>query len=208
MSTVQQRGIALDLSAVTAILSVAFPDAAAAPEVVKLALRNAAEDARVPVRQDRAPGWCLNLKPAGLIPAPSHPGRRVAREVVRAMLMGDVVDMRAPASHSFPAAKRNPMPPRTSIIAASILASLSAAEARQSTLNMSCGQAAAHVRTFGAVVLSTGRHTFDRYVASPVFCPHATYAVAAWAPTRDGRCRIGYICQPGRHPWIEDGVIR
>ena len=50
VSTAQQRGIAVDLSVVTAILTNAFPDAAGAPEVVQLALKNAAENARVPVR--------------------------------------------------------------------------------------------------------------------------------------------------------------
>lgn len=95
------------------------------------------------------------------------------------------------------------MPRRTFFIAASLLASLSAAEARQSTLSMSCGQAVAVVRSHGAVVLSTGRHTYDRFVASAGFCMPDEYADSAWAPTRDGRCHLGYVCKAGPPPWLE-----
>ena len=96
------------------------------------------------------------------------------------------------------------MPRRLSFIAALLLASLSAAEARQSTLSMSCGQAVAVVRSQGAVVLSTGRHTYDRFVASARFCMPNEYADTAWAPTRDGRCQLGYVCKAGPPPWLED----
>ena len=40
------------------------------------------------------------------------------------------------------------------------------AQARPSTLGMSCGQAQYLVRSSGAIVLSTGGQTYDRFVAS------------------------------------------
>ena len=100
------------------------------------------------------------------------------------------------------------MPRRTFIIAALLLATSLAAEARQSTLGMSCGQANALVHSRGAAVLSTGRHTYDRFVAAPGFCEPGEYAEQAYAPTRDGRCRLGYVCQPEPPPWLEDLFFR
>jgi hypothetical protein len=75
---------------------------------------------------------------------------------------------------------------------------------RPSTLNMSCGQAAALVASAGSIVLSTGRHTYDRFVVGPHFCFLGEHAWPASAPTLDARrCRLGYICKPGRHPFDE-----
>lgn len=99
------------------------------------------------------------------------------------------------------------MPGRIFSLAVLLLAATSLAEARQSTLNMRCRQAAALVYSQGAVVLSTGRHTYDRFVAAPNFCMVGEYADHAYAPTRDGRCRLGYVCKPGRPPWLE-GLFR
>ena len=84
-----------------------------------------------------------------------------------------------------------------------LLASVSLAGARPSTLSMTCGQAAGLVASHGAVVLSTGRHTYDRFVAAPGFCALGEYADPAWAPTASGRCRLGFICRPGKPPWRE-----
>jgi hypothetical protein len=85
----------------------------------------------------------------------------------------------------------------------SLLASISLAEARESTLNMTCNQAAALVAARGAVVLSTGKYTFERFVATDSYCMLGEYGVRAWAPTRDGKCRLGFRCQHGRPPWEE-----
>lgn len=81
--------------------------------------------------------------------------------------------------------------------ALAITLSISAGEARQSTLNMSCAQAAALVQQQGAIVLSTGRHTFDRFVARRSYCLIGEHAARGWAPTHNGRCLIGYVCRPG-----------
>jgi hypothetical protein len=90
--------------------------------------------------------------------------------------------------------------------AAGLLAGMSLAQARESTLSMSCRQAASLVASRGAVVLSTGRHTFDRFVATPGFCFAGEWGEPAWAPTRDGSCRLGYICRSGDPPW-EDSLF-
>ena len=60
---------------------------------------------------------------------------------------------------------------------------------------MSCGQAAHLVASRGAVVLSTGQYTYDRYVRSQAFCFHAEYIRPAWVPTADPpQCPVGYTC--------------
>ena len=46
----------------------------------------------------------------------------------------------------------------------------SLAEARPNTTSMSCGEAAATVARAGAIVLTTGEHTYERFVAASTFC--------------------------------------
>jgi hypothetical protein len=77
------------------------------------------------------------------------------------------------------------------------LLSASVADARESTLAMTCAQANALVAQRGAVVLSTGRYTYNRFVARRGSCNLGEYGVSGWAPARDGRCRIGFVCRPG-----------
>ena len=90
------------------------------------------------------------------------------------------------------------------VIALLLLAEAAVAQ-RQSTLSMTCTQARGVVAARGAAVLSTGRHTFDRFVASPRFCLPGEYAYAAHAPTRDrSRCRLGYRCDPVPPIWRDD----
>ena len=84
-----------------------------------------------------------------------------------------------------------------------LLAAGSTAAARSSTLAMSCGEANAFVAAHGAVVLSTGTHTYDRFVATPGYCLLGEYAWPGMAPTRDGRCRLAFTCKPGRSPLEE-----
>jgi|SRR5688572_6165071 hypothetical protein len=73
---------------------------------------------------------------------------------------------------------------------------------RPSTLSMTCGEAAALVASAGSIVLSTGRHTYDRFVVGPQFCFLGEHAWPASVPTLDARrCRLGYKCKPGRHPF-------
>lgn len=72
----------------------------------------------------------------------------------------------------------------------------SIAEARQSTLALSCGQAEALVAARGAIVLTTGEHTYNRFVVHGGFCVHGEVARPAYAPTLDTpNCPVGYTCE-------------
>jgi len=82
------------------------------------------------------------------------------------------------------------------MVLAALLASASIAEARPSTVSMSCAIAAATVAKAGAIVLSTGAHTYDRFVASNGFCVSGEQLIPAQAPTLDSEhCAIGYVCR-------------
>ena len=85
------------------------------------------------------------------------------------------------------------------IAAAMLMAGTSVAQARPSTVNMTCAQAAATVASAGAIVLSTGQHTFERFVAHNGFCLPGERAERATAPTLDTPyCAIGYTCEQRR----------
>jgi hypothetical protein len=70
---------------------------------------------------------------------------------------------------------------------------------RPSTLAMSCAEANALVASAGSIVLSTGPHTYDRFVSQGSFCSFGEHLWPAKAPTVDARhCRLAYTCRPGR----------
>jgi hypothetical protein len=78
---------------------------------------------------------------------------------------------------------------------------------RPNTLAMSCAEARGLVNAYGAVVMTTGVHTFERFVASPGFCELGMYGQRASAPTRDTpQCPVGYVCYYRPAPW-EDGLF-
>ena len=75
------------------------------------------------------------------------------------------------------------------------------AEARVNTTNLTCRQAQDLVYSRGAIVLSTGRNTYDRFVVNRSFCPNGDYTEPAYVRTRDRRsCNIGYTCTVDS-PW-------
>ncbi len=92
--------------------------------------------------------------------------------------------------------------PRAVLLSAalSVLAGTAPAQ-RLSTRDMRCAEALDLVRSRGAVVMSTGEHTFDRFVDNPAYCVFGEQAFSGWAPTRDVlRCAVGFICKPAtRH---------
>ena len=91
----------------------------------------------------------------------------------------------------------------TLITLAALLAGASFAEARPNTLTMSCGVAAATVARAGAIVLSTGEFTYDRFVATKDFCLRTETTEPGIAPTIDSpSCQIGYVCR--RHSLHND----
>ena len=69
------------------------------------------------------------------------------------------------------------------------------AQPRPSAPALPCAEVARLVTTQGAVVLSTGAQTYDRYVSTRGFCPRSTYARPAYVATRDApQCYIGFYC--------------
>ena len=71
------------------------------------------------------------------------------------------------------------------------------AQGRPLTLQMSCYGARELVASQGAVVLSTGPTTYDRYVAAATQCVRGETLDPAWVPTADtAQCPIGYRCVP------------
>ena len=81
------------------------------------------------------------------------------------------------------------------------LAGVSPTQARPSTTTMSCGQAAATVARAGAMVLTTGPGTYERFVASGAQCLPGEFTEAAQAPTLDSPdCTVGYVCKQ-RQPY-------
>ncbi|HSG96223.1 MAG TPA: hypothetical protein VLA28_11940 [Afifellaceae bacterium] len=77
-----------------------------------------------------------------------------------------------------------------------LLAMADIAYARPDVRTMSCAQARALVIQYGAVVLTTGRYTYDRYVAGQAYCEMPFVIRRAWVATADTRrCNIGYTCE-------------
>jgi hypothetical protein len=100
---------------------------------------------------------------------------------------------------------------RIVVSVALVLTAASSVEARPSTLSMSCHQAQRMVASHGAVVMTTGPHTYDRFVANPGFCEVAEWAHSATAPTKDAAdCPMGYICNTAPPLWYDhdgDGLF-
>ena len=83
------------------------------------------------------------------------------------------------------------------LTAAALISSGAAlAQGRPNSTALTCAQAAGLVKAYGAVVMSTGPITYDRYVAHRGFCTPTQYTVPDWVPTRDSNaCFIGYRCR-------------
>lgn len=76
------------------------------------------------------------------------------------------------------------------------LAMAASAHARPNTQNMTCGEAQSLVQSHGAIVLSTGANTYDRFVAHQGYCALGERAVTAWVRTSNSSaCAIGYVCR-------------
>jgi hypothetical protein len=90
------------------------------------------------------------------------------------------------------------------LIAMAGLSTEAIAQPRPLSLAMSCGQARSLVANRGAIVLGTGRYTYDRYVSSQAFCLRNEYVRPAWVPTADTpQCPVGYTCVDDP-PWFFD----
>jgi len=68
--------------------------------------------------------------------------------------------------------------------------------ARPDVRTMTCAQARALVLQNGAVVLTTGQYTYDRYVARQAYCFAPFVIQRAWVATADTeQCPVGYTCE-------------
>jgi hypothetical protein len=81
----------------------------------------------------------------------------------------------------------------------SLAAATALAQPRPDSTGMSCRQAAGLVQARGALVLGTGRHTYDRFVRDRSFCEITEVAEPGFSPTLDNPdCFVGYTCrEPG-----------
>jgi len=78
-----------------------------------------------------------------------------------------------------------------------ISASAAHSQGRLDSRNMTCNQARDLVRNSGAVVMSTGRFTFERVVYSVSFCQSFELTKPFYAPTLDvKKCNVGNKCVP------------
>lgn len=70
------------------------------------------------------------------------------------------------------------------------------AQSRPYAPGLSCRALAQIVASRGAVVISTSRTTYDRYVANGSFCFPTQVTSPAWVRTADTpNCFIGYTCK-------------
>ncbi len=70
-----------------------------------------------------------------------------------------------------------------------------AAAARPDTRTMTCARAQEFVRQRGAVVMTTGRHTYRRFVTHWRYCDTWQRLFPEKAPTRDNpQCIVAYRC--------------
>jgi hypothetical protein len=82
-----------------------------------------------------------------------------------------------------------------------------AALARPDTRTMTCAQTQNLIVRSGAIVLTTGRHTYDRYVAASRLCAWPNVSTATYVRTRDTNRCVVYNCQR-YEPLFDDSFLR
>ncbi|WP_246270725.1 hypothetical protein [Hongsoonwoonella zoysiae] len=84
-----------------------------------------------------------------------------------------------------------------------IVSITSAYAARPDTRAMTCRQAQSLVERYGAVVMTTGKYTYFRFVSQRNYCDPWEVLRPKVAPTRDNpACIVGYACvEPLFAPW-------
>lgn len=76
-----------------------------------------------------------------------------------------------------------------------VMAGSAMAQNRPDTRAFSCQQTRDTINANGAVVMSTGTHTYDRYVASSAQCASGEAAVVTDVPTTDNARCVVYRCE-------------
>lgn len=68
---------------------------------------------------------------------------------------------------------------------------------RPDTRTMTCSQVQSMIERNGAVVMTTGRNTFDRFVFTRNSCPHGDVTRNEWVTTKDvSRCLVRICVNP------------
>lgn len=81
------------------------------------------------------------------------------------------------------------------------IASTALAQSRPDSRALSCDEVQGLIAGNGAVVLTTGEVTFDRYVASRQFCSHPNVPVLTYIASRDtNQCPV-YRCGDAQFPF-------
>lgn len=81
------------------------------------------------------------------------------------------------------------------------LAMTSAAEARPDLRQMTCAQAQQMVLQHGAVVFTTGQHTYSMFVSNLSYCDRNQVLFTQYGQTRDARrCPVAYECKEPLFP--------
>lgn len=86
-----------------------------------------------------------------------------------------------------------------SAVTAAVLAALSSAalaQARPDARGMTCGDVRALIGSRGAVVMTTGQHTYDRFVAGTGYYALPEVALPVAIRTRDSDSCVVYACRP------------
>ncbi|PVB60205.1 hypothetical protein [Labrenzia sp. 011] len=77
------------------------------------------------------------------------------------------------------------------VLTLSALQPAGAQSGRPDSRSMTCAQVQSLIAQRGAVVLSTGQYTFDRYVANRNACQHGEILKRDYVPTKDNnRCYV------------------
>ncbi|MCA1244497.1 hypothetical protein LC092_18790 [Stappia stellulata] len=98
--------------------------------------------------------------------------------------------------HSTAPGRRTAILAGTAVLALALLVPSVADAARPDLRRMTCAQAQAMVAQRGAVVMTTGQYTYQRFVAGPRWCDHWEVVRPEVASTRDTQsCVVGYICE-------------
>lgn len=88
------------------------------------------------------------------------------------------------------------LPRRLIVAALGLIVLVPIAEARPDLRQMSCREAQQTLARNGAVVFTTGRNTYDRFVTSRAYCDSWEDAVPSYQQTRDkAQCQIGFKCE-------------
>jgi hypothetical protein len=85
------------------------------------------------------------------------------------------------------------------IAALAIAATASASLARPDARTMTCHQTQALIEQRGAITISTGRHTYERFIAYDGYCYHPEVRHITYISTKDtDQCPVFHCEQPIR----------